>query len=226
MRKQVVVIGMGRFGASVAATLSNLGHEVLALDAREERVSRIASRVTRAIQADTTNESVLKELGVANFDVGIIAIGYDPLSSILSTALLKKLGVRYIVARARDELHGEILSRVGANMVVSPEIEMGARIAPSTTFAEILDHIALTDTYGVTKLAVPSYCVGMALSQLGFGRLGKTGHTVLLIQRLKEIIVIPDRSEVVRGGDILIVAGSDDTLEQLLDDARKSSKRE
>ena len=150
MKKQIVVIGLGRFGSRLASTLTDFGHEVLAIDKREDRVNRLLTRVTQCVLADVTNENVLKELGVGNFDVGIVAIGYDPMSSILATTLLKKLGVRYIVARAQGELHGEILSRVGANTVVNPEIDMGARIAHSTTLEEIVDHIVLTERYGVS----------------------------------------------------------------------------
>ena len=224
MKKQIVVIGLGRFGSRLASTLTNFGHEVLAIDKNEDRVSRLATRVTKAVQADVTDENVLKELGVQNFDVGIVAIGYDPMSSILATTLLRKLGVHYIVARAKDELHGEILSRVGANMVVNPEIDMGARIAHSTTFEEIMDHMVLTETYGVSKLAIPPYLVGLTLADIGFGRTGKTDHLVLVIQRQKEIILIPDRSETVKDGDILVIAGADNTLDQLLDAAKKNSK--
>jgi trk system potassium uptake protein len=226
MKKQIVVIGLGRFGSRLASTLTDFGHEVLAIDKREDRVNRLPTRVTKPVLADATNENVLKELGVGNFDVGIVAIGYDPMSSILATTLLKKLGVRYIVARAQDELHGEILSRVGADMVVNPEIDMGARIAHSTTFEEILDHIVLTETYGVSKLAVPTYLIGLSLSEIGFGRTGKTDHMVLILQRQKEIILIPDRAEVLRAGDILIIAGPDNTLDQLLDAVKKNGSRD
>jgi trk system potassium uptake protein len=226
MKKQIVVIGLGRFGSRLASTLTDFGHEVLAIDNREDRVNRLPTRVTKPVLADATHENVLRELGVGNFDVGIVAIGYDPMSSILATTLLKKLGVRYIVARAQDELHGEILSLVGANMVVNPEIEMGARIAHSTTFEEILDHMFLTERYGVSKLAVPSYLVGMDLGEIGFGRTGKTDHMVLILQRQKEIILIPDRAEVLKAGDILIIAGPDDTLDHLLDVAKKNNSRE
>jgi trk system potassium uptake protein TrkA len=221
MKKQIVVIGLGRFGSRLASTLTDFGHEVLAIDKREDRVNRLATRVIKPVQADVTNENVLKELGVGNFDVGIVAIGYDPMSSILATTLLKKLGVRYIVARARDELHGEILSLVGANMVVNPEIEMGARIAHSTTFEEIIDHIVLTERYGVSKLAVPAYLVGLTLGEIGFGRTGKTDHMVLILQRQKEIILNPDRGETLKAGDILVIVGPDDSLDQLLDAAKK-----
>jgi len=224
MKKQIVVIGLGRFGSRLAVTLTNLGHEVLAIDKREDRVNRLAARVTKAVQADTTSENVLRELGVGNFDVGIVAIGYDPMSSILSATLLKKLGVRYIVARAQDELHGEILSRVGADMVVNPEIEMGARIAQSTTFAEIVDHMEIGETYGVSKLLAPAYFDGRTLAELGFGRLGAADHIVLLIQRRQEIIIIPERSQIVHSGDVLVIAGPDETLERLLDDAKKKDR--
>ena len=221
MKKQIVVIGLGRFGASLATTLSGMGHEVMAIDSNERKVSNIAPKVTRAVHADVTNEAILKDLGVGNFDVGIVGIGYNVLNNILVTTLLKKLGVKYVVARAMDELHGSILYQVGADTIVHPESESGARVAHSVTSVDIVDHITMVGQYGITKLSSPSYFWGNTLADLGFGRTGKLGLAALLIQRQKEIIVTPDRMETIRQGDFLIIAGTDGNLEQLLNEARK-----
>jgi trk system potassium uptake protein TrkA len=216
MRKQMVVIGLGRFGTSLATTLYGMGYEVLAIDNDERRVQNISSQVTRAIQADATNEIALDELGVGNFDAAAVAIGYDLLNSILVTALLKKLGVRYIVARAKDDLHGRILKQVGANFVVYPESELGSRVAHGIDIPEVLDYIPLTPKYGVTKISAPPHLVGITLRDAGFGQAGKSELVVLLIHRGKEILLAPGRSETIKEGDILIIAGTDQSLEDII----------
>jgi len=123
MKRQIVVIGLGRFGISLATTLIAEGHDVLAVDKDENRVQNIASQVTHAIQADATNESVLKELGVDNFDIAIVAMGSAIESSVLTTILLKKLGVKYVVARANDDLHGSILEKIGPTPWSTPSVK-------------------------------------------------------------------------------------------------------
>jgi trk system potassium uptake protein TrkA len=118
MKKQIVVIGLGQFGTSLATTLACLGHDVLALDRNEKEVQNVASQVTHAVQVDATNETLLKELGVGNFDIAIVGIGSRIESSVLATILVKKLGVPYVIARADSELHGSILEKIGADRVV------------------------------------------------------------------------------------------------------------
>ena len=112
MKKQIVVIGLGRFGTSLATTLACLGHDVLALDRNEKEVQNVASQVTHAVQVDATNEAVLQELGVGNFDIAIVGIGSRIESSVLITILMKKLGVPYVIAKADTELHGSILEKI------------------------------------------------------------------------------------------------------------------
>ncbi len=216
MKKQIVVIGLGRFGASLASTLYGMGYEVLAIDSHEERVQNIASQVTRAVQADSTNEIALEDLGVGNFDAAVVAIGYNVLNSILATVLLKKLGVAYIVARAKDDLHGRILKQVGANVVVYPESELGARVAHGIDIPEVLDYIPLTPKYGVTKLSAPPHLVGKTLRDAGFGQGGKSELVVLLIHRKKEVLLSPGRSEEIRHDDTFIIAGTDQSLEEII----------
>jgi trk system potassium uptake protein len=222
MKKQIVVIGLGRFGASLATKLFSMGHDVLALDNDEKNVTNISTQVTRAIQVDPTNEAALKELGVGNFDVGIVAKGYNIMESILCTAILKNLGVKYIVSRAKDELHGNILSRIGADKVYHPERASGVRIAHSIVLPNVQDDLPLTPEYSVMKLLAPSYFANRTLSELEFGRTGKWRIAVLLVQRQKEITATPAPNHIVLEGDVLIVSGTDDDLEQLLKAARKS----
>ena len=226
MKKQIVVIGLGRFGVSVATTLHSMGHDVLALDKEEKNVLNVASQLTRAIQADATDEAIIKELGIADFDVAIVAIGTAIESSVLITILLKKLGVRYIIARADSELHGSILEKIGADEVVYPERETASRIAHILTAREIMDYIGVGKGYGIVKFKAPSYLVGRTLDDIGFGPGGKRDVAVLLIQRVKEAIVKPSQQEVVSLVDVLIVAGSDDKIEALLVEAKKSKKED
>ena len=226
MKKQIVVIGLGRFGVSVATTLHNMGHDVLALDKEEKNVLNVTSQLTRVVQADATDEAVIKELGIANFDVAIVAIGTAIESSVLITILLKKLGVRYIVARADSELHGSILEKIGADKVVYPERETASRIAHILTLSDVMDYIPVAESYGVVKFKAPSYLIGRTLGDIGFGPGGKRDVAVLLLQRGKEAIVNPSQQEVISLVDVLIVAGSDDKIEELLIEAKKTKEEE
>lgn len=224
MKKQIVVIGLGRFGTSLATTLACLGHDVLALDRSEKEVQNVASQVTHAVQVDATNEALLKELGVDSFDIAIVGIGARVDSSVLITILLKKLGVPYVIAKADSELHGSILEKIGADRVVYPECEMGVRVAQGVTLLDVSDYMSLSPGYGISKLEAPPYFVGKKLNELGFVKKGKWEVAVFLIMRDDEIIVSPRQNEVVKADDILIIAGSHDNLEKLLAEAKKNEK--
>jgi len=226
MKKQVLIIGLGRFGISLATTLFGMGHDVLAVDEDEKKVQNISTHITHAVQADATDESVLRELGVSNFDVAIVTMGEAIQNSVLCTILLKKLGVPYVIARAENDLHGTILDKIGADKVVFPERELGIRIAHSLILTDVQDYISVAPSYGVSKLAISPYFVGKSLSDIGLGRGGRWGLAVLLIQRGKEVIVTPDRAEIVRQGDVLIAAGSDDKLEQFMAETKKHKAEE
>ena len=215
MKKQVAVIGLGRLGIALAATLYTLGHDVLALDIDEKNIQNIASQVTRAVQADATNEATLRELGIGNFDIAIVTTS-EIESSVLTTVLLKKLGVGYIIARADNELHGSILEKIGADKVVYPEREMGIGIAHALTLGDVIDYIPVTGGYGVVKLAAPPSFVGQTLSDLGFGSKGKWKVAVLLMLRKQEVTITPSSAEVVKQGDALVVSGGWDSLEELI----------
>ena len=125
MKKQVLVIGLGRFGSSVVRSLYNTGNDVLAIDIEGSRVAEIMNQATHALTADATNETVLKDLGVQDYDAAIVAIGSNIVPSIMASVLLKTMGVPYIVARASNELHGNTLERIGVDKIIHAENEMG-----------------------------------------------------------------------------------------------------
>jgi len=226
MKKQVAVIGMGRFGISVATTLCTMGHDVLVLDRSESKVQSLSQLVTHTVQADATSETVLTELGLSNFEVAIVAIGTDIKSSVLSTILLKKIGIPYVIARANDDLHGSILEKIGADVVTYPEREMGIRIAQGVTLLTVSDYMSISEGYGIARLTAPEYLVGEKLSELGFGYKGKWETAVLLIQRGDEVIVTPTPGIKIESGDMLILAGNNEKLEKLLVEARKNWEKE
>jgi trk system potassium uptake protein TrkA len=221
MKKQVAVIGLGRLGVAMATTLHSLGHDVMALDIDEKNVQSIASQITHAVQADATNETTLRELGISNFDIVIVTTS-EIESSVLTTVLLKKLGVGYIIARAENELHGSILEKIGADKVVYPEREMGIGVAHALTLGDVIDYIPVTPGYGVVKLAAPPSFVGQTLSDLGFGSKGKLKVAVLLMLRDKEVAITPSSAEIVKSGDALVVSGSWDSLEELTSKFQKT----
>jgi voltage-gated potassium channel Kch len=145
--KQVAVIGLGRFGSSVARTLAESGCEVLAVDVDEARVKAIADYVTDAVRANALDEEALRSLGLRNFEVVVVAIGHEVEASILTTVLLKEMGVPKIVAKAQDDLHGRVLQKVGADIVVFPERDMGVRLAHTLISRNVIDEIQLSTDY-------------------------------------------------------------------------------
>ncbi len=216
MKKSVAVIGLGRFGMSLATTLHDSDYEVLAIDKVAEITESIGSRVTHAVRADATNEAVLQKLGITGFDVVVVAIGAAIQDSVLTTILLKKLGVPHVVARADNELHGSILEKIGADKVIFPERDTAIRTAPTLTMKSVMDYIPLGNGSGIVKVQAPPHFVGKTPSDLGFGTDGKRGVVVLMIQRGKEGILNPGGQEVVSRVDVLIIAGNNLEVEKLL----------
>lgn len=211
--KQFAVIGLGRFGTSVASTLMAMGHEVLVIDEDQEKIQEVVNLVTHAIQADAKDENALKALGIRNFDVVIVAIGKDTESSILVTVLLKELGVKSVVAKARTELHGKVLARVGADKVVFPERDMGARVAHHLAASNVLDHIELSPEFSILEIVAPDILIGQTLRK--FNLRVKFGITVLALKRGSEIYVSPSPDEPICEGDILVAIGENKKLRSL-----------
>jgi trk system potassium uptake protein len=220
MKKQIVVIGLERFGESIARTLIKIGHEVLALDKDETLVQSVAPFVTHAVRTDPTDETALRGLGVGNFDVGVVALS-EIEDSVLTTLALKSLGVRFIIARAVSEPHGKILANIGADKIVYPEQELGAGVAYVLTLGDIIDYIPVTIGYGVVKMTVPANFVGKSLSEAGFSQRGRLEVIVLIMQRKQDIFINPSPTEIIKSDDVLIVSGNWDKLEELFSHLKK-----
>jgi trk system potassium uptake protein TrkA len=216
MKKQVCVIGLGRFGATVARELYQAGHDILALDTDEAKIQEMLGQVTYAVRADATSESVLREMGVADFDVGIVALGSDNIqASILVTVLLKSLAIPFIISRAANELHGETLERIGADKVVYPEMESARRVAHVDFNAGILDYMELAPNVGISKVRPPEGMLGRTLDAAELGSQGKFGVAVLAIRRGRSYILNPSKFEEIAPGDILLVAGKNEQISKL-----------
>ncbi len=215
MKPQVFVGGLGRFGTAVATELSEQGHDVLAVDKDESKVQEVSGQVTHAAQADITNEAVLRELGVPNFDIAVVGVGSDLQVSLLSTVLLQRMGVPYVTAVAVNELHGLTLERLGAKLVVYPSREAGERLAHRLGYPDVVDYLEVTPDFGVSKITPPPMSVGKTLEEAALAGRGGSGMAVLLILRGSNVILTPDRFERVASGDVLIVAGKDQQLERL-----------
>lgn len=212
MKKQVLVVGLGRFGTSVATTLFRRGHEVMAIDQNERRVQDVVSQVTYAVQADATNEAALKELGVANFDLAVVATGNDVQAGILATVLLQRMGIPQVAARAHNALHGLTLEKIGAHPVVYPEREAGERLAHNLTFPEMLDYMELGPGFGISKIIAPQWAVGKTLEEVDLGPRSKSGLAVLIVKRGNDVIINPDRLERLQAGDVVVLTGKDEHL--------------
>jgi len=212
-RRQVAVLGLGRFGQTVARELTRLGHDVLALDSNERLVLEVSDDVTHAVQTDFTDEEALTALGLGKYDTAIVAVSTNLESSILTTVLLQRLGVRRIVAKAANELHGSILQRLGVSRVVYPEREIGLRVAHSFAAPGVTDYLNVAPGYGFARVSVPEQLVGKPLDALDLQE--SYGITAVALHRSGSVTLNPSASEVLRQGDELVVAGLDDDLERL-----------
>lgn len=211
--KQFVVIGCGRFGSSVAKTLYSLGYDVMAIDKSEDIVQHLNNSVTHAVQADATDEGALKALGIRNFDVAIVTIGQEIQSSILITLIVKELGVKYVVAKAQNELHGKVLYKIGADRVVFPERDMGVRVAHNLVSSNILDYIELAPDFSIVEVKADKNWNGKTLKDLNVR--AKFGINVIGIKRGTDINISPAANDTINEDDILIVIGSNDDLQRL-----------
>ncbi len=211
--KQFVVIGLGRFGSSVARTLADNGHDVLAIDKCEECIDKLVDYVTHAVEADATDEAALSALGVNNFDTAVVSIGDNLHANILVTLILKEMGVPEVVAKAQDQMHGKILSRVGADKVVFPERDMGERVARQLISPNILDYIDFAPGYSIIEIIAPSQMVGKNLQEINFRR--EYNANVMAIRRGKNLNLAPGGQDKILEGDTLIIMGHNDELEDL-----------
>ena len=209
IRKQYVVFGIGRFGSALCKSLSEMGHEVLAVDSEEEHIRSITPYVTQALQMDATDEEALHSLGVRNFDAVVVSIGDNLRDSIMVTLLCKDLGAKYLVAKATDEVHARMLKKMGADRVVFPERDMGVRVAKTLVSPRLLDLINLTGDYMMADIAVPASWIGHSLKELDIRK--RYNVSVLVVHRDANVMMnLTADTQFLKGDDLLIMGHRSD----------------
>lgn len=224
--RQFAVIGLGRFGSSVAKTLSEKGRQVLAIDINGGKVQDASAYVTQAVQVDAADEKALRAVGIENVDCAIVGIGSNLEASILITLNLKEIGIGEIVTKAVNPTHGKVLRRIGATRVIFPERDMGARLANSLISPKILEQIELSPDYSIMETVAPKKFLNKSLEKLEVR--AKFGIDVIAIKKKEPIIteagetevkerinIAPEASDVIEEEDVLVVIGSKKDIENL-----------
>ncbi|RTQ92667.1 potassium channel family protein [Lysinibacillus telephonicus] len=209
-KKQYAVIGLGRFGTSIARRLHEAGQEVLGIDIDEESVENAEPFVTHAVVADSTEEKAITSLGIDNFDCVIVAIGDDIQSSILTAMLLKNLGIKKIIAKAIGKRHGQVLEAIGIHWIIYPERDMGERVANQLLSPNMLNYIELSKDYNIEEIILPPKMEGKNLRELNIR--AKFNVSVIAILRNGEIIISPSPEELLQKDDILVTIGNRNDL--------------
>ena len=213
MKKQYLVIGLGRFGSSLAVTLCREGAEVLAIDSDMDLVEEHRSLLTEVMQADAMDKSVLEEIGVENFDAAIVTIGSDIRCSGTITVLLKEMGAKYVIAKADDGFHGRMLTKLGADKVIFPERDMGQRMAHNLLSEKILDFIELSPDYSLMEMRPPSAWLNKPLRELNL----RARHqiSIVAIRTGENVNAMPDMNTCIGEKDVLLVVAATQSLNKL-----------
>jgi len=209
--KSYVVIGLGRFGQTLARQLCMLGAEVLAMDTSNELVQQVAEDVTHAVVGDAQDKDVLRALGVRDFDCAIVAIGTNLAASVLTVMNLQELEVPHIICKAQDETHSRVLKKLGVDKVVIPEQENAARLARSLNSHNVLDYIELSEDYGILEIPAPQSWVGQTLKELNIR--AKLGVNIIAVESGKKTNVSPAADYRILEGDVMVVLGDNYSLE-------------
>ncbi|MCT2344143.1 potassium channel family protein [Niallia taxi] len=210
MKKEFAVIGLGRFGGSICKELMELGMEVMVIDKNEERVNEYANIVSHAVVGNSVDENVLKSLGIRNFEHVIVAIGDDIQASILTTLILKEMGVNNITVKAQNDYHEKVLKKIGADSIIHPERDMGKRIAHNIVSNNVLDYLELSDEHSIVEIKASNRLAGRTMVDLDIR--ARYGITIVAIKRENDIIVSPQANEPIEEKDILIVIGADSDI--------------
>jgi trk system potassium uptake protein TrkA len=227
MKKEKVyaVFGLGTFGLEVCKVLSEKGGRVIAVDVNEKLIDRVKDTVTQAILIDSTDEESIRSAPLTEVDVAVVGIGDDMESSILTTAILKKIGLPYIISRAINDIHAQVLKQVGATEVLFIEIEEGRRLAQRLISPDVLDRIPISQNQTLAELVTPPQLAGRALYKIDLRK--KFGVSVISIKRKKtiiddqgsprieELVIQPTPTTVLEKEDILVVVGKDEDIDAL-----------
>lgn len=212
--KSILLIGLGRFGITMAKKLHELGHEVMAIDTSEERINSVLPYVTNAQIGDCTNEQYMASLGVRNFDLCVVAIGDNFQNSLEITSLLKDLGATFVLSRASRDIHAKFLLRNGADQVVFPEKEMAIRSAVRYSSDNIFDYIELTPDHSIYEIPVPAEWVGKTVVNVNVR--SKYGISILAIKYNDTIHPIPGADYLFKEGDTLVIMGGNRDIKRFI----------
>ncbi|MGY0400740.1 potassium channel family protein [Carnobacterium jeotgali] len=213
MKKEFVVIGLGRFGGSVCKELHRLGHQVLAIDIKEEKVNAVLTDSTKAVIADASREEVLKLLGVGNFDYAVVAIGDNMQASIMCTLLLKEMGVRNVWVKAQNANHKKVLAKIGADRVIQPEYDMGIRVANQIQSGKLQEYIELSEEYSISELDISKRLANKTLNELNIR--AKYGCTILAIKNGEKVNISPSAEDKLYERDMIVVIGKNNDIKRL-----------
>ena len=211
-KKQFLVAGLGMFGSAVAIAFSEMGYNVLGLDADERVTQNLAEQLTSIICADASDEKVLRTIAVEDIDVAVVAIGSLE-KNLVCTMLLKQMGVKKVVAKALNELHGRMLEKIGADKIVFAEKDMGVPVAHHLVSGSIVDYIELSDDINVVSVSVPKQYVGKALSDTDLRSVYNVN--VIAIRRAGKSIINPRADEVFEAGDQMVTIGTPENIKFL-----------
>lgn len=211
--KEIAVIGLGKFGRSVAEAYSKAGGMVLAIDEDSDKVQEIADVVTYAVRADVTDADVVRTLGLSNVDVAVVAITDNLEASIMATILSKEEGVSYVMAKAQNDVHAKVLKKVGADKIIFPEKEMGIRIARNLKMDHLMDIVDLSDEYSIIEAAPPKHWVGRTLMELDVRK--KYGINIIGIRNEGEVELNISPDMPLREEMLLIVIGENDQIDKV-----------
>lgn len=210
--KSYLVLGLGRFGKSVAKTLFDLGYEVLGVDGDEKLVNEFSRHITQAIQADITSEDFLRSIDVKSFEATIVAVGSNIQISILATVLLKELGAHFIMVKAQDDFQEKILYKLGADKVILPEKDSGIKAARNLATDNFFDMVEISPEYSITSVSPPDSWLGKTLGELSART--KYGLNVIAVKSTDNKCVIPDANTVIESGSIITIMGTNDALQK------------
>jgi trk system potassium uptake protein TrkA len=223
--KVFAVIGLGAFGRKACEVLAERGGTVIAIDNNSDLIERVKETATQAILLDSTDEEAMGQVPFGDVDIAIVAMGDNIESSIITTAILKKIGIPYIVARAITQIHQQILRQIGADEIVNIEVDEGRRVAQRLISPEILDRFPLAGNMSITEMYTPKQFIGRSLAELDLRK--KHQVNVVSIKRTmlsvdeegnsiqQEEIIFPEPDKIIEESDVLIIVGKDEDIEDL-----------
>lgn len=209
-QQEFAVIGLGRFGSSVARVLVEKGHTVLGVDRDQKLVQRYSHMISQTVSLDSTDEEALKEIDIQSYNTVVVAIGTNFEANLMTTVALKAIGVGNVICKATTEMQRDILRRIGADLVVLPEFEAGERLASQLVAPSVVSQMSLCPGTRISEMKVPDSMVGHSLEDLDLRT--RYDLNVVAIQRGEQVLVTPKKGTVLRAKDFLVVIGSNDAI--------------